>query len=112
VEIASSNVDGITVMQVQGRVNSQTAPLLGEKLMSALGPSNARLALDMSGVDYLSSAGLRVLQVAARHADENAGRLVLHGLNSRVAEVFEISGFAMILTVCATGADAAALLRA
>jgi anti-anti-sigma factor len=111
VEIAASSVDGIVVMEPRGRVNSQTAPLLGERLTEALSAPGTRLALDLSGVEYLSSAGLRVLQMAAMKAGQNSGKLVLHGLNSRVAEVFEISGFAEILSVFATREEALAAAR-
>jgi len=111
VEISASNADDVVVLELRGKVNSQTAPLLGERLTSALSAANARLALDMSGVDYLSSAGLRVLHIAARQADERHGKLVLYGLNSRVSEVFEISGFATILNVCSTRDEALAATR-
>jgi anti-anti-sigma factor len=112
VEIAATSVDGITVLEARGRVNSQTAPVLGERLTTALSAAGARVALDLSGVDYLSSAGLRVLQQAARQADEKSGRFVLCGLSSRVAEVFEISGFSSILSVFATRDEALAAARA
>jgi anti-anti-sigma factor len=112
VEIASSKIDGVVVMELRGRVNNQTAPQLGERLTAALTEPGTRLALDMSGVDYLSSAGLRVLQLAALQAEDNAGKLVMHGLTDRVKEVFEISGFASILSIVSTREEALAAARA
>ena len=111
-DIKLANVEGVTVLEIRGRVDSLTAPALGEKLMGAIAAPNTRLIADMSGVDYLSSAGLRVLLLAARHADQTRGKLVLHGLNSRVGEVFDISGFSSILTICVTRDEALALTAA
>ena len=111
-EIASSKIDGVVVMELRGRVNNQTAPQLGERLTGALTEPGTRLALDMSGIDYLSSAGLRVLQLAALQAEESRGKLVLHGLTDRVKDVFEISGFASILSIVSTREEAVAAARA
>jgi anti-anti-sigma factor len=112
VDIELASVEGVTVLEIRGRVDSLTAPSLGEKLMAAMVAPNTRLIADMSGVEYMSSAGLRVLLLAARHADETQGKLVLHGLNTRVGEVFDISGFSSILTVCVTRDQALALTAA
>ena len=109
VDIQAANVGGVTVLEIRGRVDSLTAPSLGEKLTGAMAAPNPRLIADMSGVDYLSSAGLRVLLLAARQAEQTQGMLVLHGLTSRVGEVFEISGFSSILTICVTRDEALAL---
>lgn len=97
------------MLEIHGRVDSVTAPALGEKVLAAMPPPNPRLILDLAGVEYLSSAGLRVLLLAARHADQHQGKLILCGLSSRVAEVFEISGFSSILTICGTRDEALGL---
>jgi stage II sporulation protein AA (anti-sigma F factor antagonist) len=111
-ELLADDTDGIRILRVRGRVDSATAQALGDSLVGSLTPPGARLIADMSGVDYLSSAGLRVLLLAMQQAQKANGRFVLHGLNSRVAEVFEISGFNSILTVCASRDDALALMAA
>ncbi len=111
-EILAANVGDVTVLEVRGRVDSLTAPALGERLAGAMAVEKPRLVADLSGVDYLSSAGLRVLQVAARRAEDTEGRLVLHGLTSRVVEVFEISGFVSIMTICVTRDEALVLAAA
>ena len=111
-EIQQDDAGDVTVLAISGRVDSLTAPALGEKMIAALGAPNARLIADLSGVEYLSSAGLRVLLQAMKQAQKAKGKLVLHGLNARVAEVFEISGFNSILTVCGTRDEALALIAA
>jgi anti-anti-sigma factor len=105
-EVREGSVDAVTVIEVKGRVDSTTAPALGERLTGALAAPRKRVIVDLSGADYLSSAGLRVLLRAAEQADRTDGKLVLHGLNSRVREVFEISGFLGILTICSTRDEA------
>jgi anti-sigma B factor antagonist/stage II sporulation protein AA (anti-sigma F factor antagonist) len=107
-ELLADEVDGITVVTIRGRVDSTTSPALEERLLGALQSPDARLVADMSGVEYLSSAGLRVMLVAMQQARKAGARLVLHGLTSRVREVFEISGFISILPVCASREEALA----
>lgn len=111
-EVREDSVGGVTVLVVRGRVDSTTAPALGEQLTGALASPQQRLIVDMTGVDYLSSAGLRVLLVAAEQVDQIHGKLVLHGLNDRVQEVFEISAFTSILTICANRDEALVLAGA
>ena len=62
--------------------------------------------LDMAGVEYISSAGLRVVLLLAKRLKQNSGHLVLCGLQPHVHEVFDISGFLAILDV-ADSRDAA-----
>ena len=66
----------------------------------------AKLVIDFSSLDYISSAGLRVLLGTAKRLSQAKGALRLFGLNETVREVFEISGFATILTVVDTEANA------
>ena len=53
----------------------------------------------MSAIDYISSAGLRVLLMTAKKLRENGGLLVLSGMNSSVRQIFELAGFFSIFTV-------------
>lgn len=111
-EVRELSTDGVAVLEVKGRVDSTSAPVLGDKLTRAFASPQQRVVVDLSGADYVSSAGLRVLLRAAKQADQTKGKLVLHGLNSRVEEVFEISGFADIFTICTTRDEALGLAAA
>lgn len=111
-EVREVSADGITVVEVKGRVDSTSAPALGDKLTHAVASPQQRVIVDLSGADYVSSAGLRVLLRAAERLDQTKGKLVLHGLNSRVEEVFEISGFANIFIICRTRGEALVLAAA
>ena len=60
----------VTVLEVKGRIDSTTAPVLGEKLTVALAAPQRRLVLDLRQLEYISSAGFRVLLLAAKRAEE------------------------------------------
>jgi anti-sigma B factor antagonist len=58
-----------------------------------------RVVLDLSGLEYISSAGLRILMLAAKQCKAQKGTLVLTGLQPLVREIFEISKFTMVFTI-------------
>ena len=82
---------------VEGRIDTTTAPVL-EKAVNSLDSSIRDLVLDMTGVEYISSAGLRVL-LAAQKKMSKIGTLKLTGVCDAVMEVFEMTGFADILVI-------------
>lgn len=104
--IASRTQDGVTVVGVQGSLDSNTSPAAQAALDEILAAGGKRVALDFTALDYISSAGLRVLLGTAKKLNGSGGALRLFGLNQSVREVFDISGFSTILTVCRTEADA------
>ena len=80
-----------------GRLDTTTAPELEAALKESMdGVEN--LILDFTGLEYLSSAGLRVL-LAAQKTMNKQGSMVIRNVNDTIQEVFEITGFADILTV-------------
>ena len=81
---------------LSGRLDTTTAPQLEAELKSIEGVT--ALTLDFAGLDYLSSAGLRVL-LAAQKAMGRQGGLVIRNVNETIMEVFEITGFSDILTI-------------
>ncbi len=85
------------VLVVEGRVDTTTAPAL-ENEIGGLGADVKALVLDMSGVEYISSAGLRVL-LGAQKKMSKVGTLKLTGVRDAVMEVFEMTGFADILDI-------------
>ena len=84
-------------MAVIGRLDTTTAPELDAALKEAL-PGVKELVLDFSAMDYISSAGLRVL-LSTQMLMSKQGSMVLTGVNEGVMEVFEITGFSGILTI-------------
>ena len=82
---------------LEGRLDTMTAPELEAELNKDLG-SVESLTLDFSKLDYISSAGLRVLLSAHKAMSSKGGMKVTH-VNEIVREVFDVTGFADILTI-------------
>ena len=81
---------------VEGSIDTLTVPEL-EQAINAAAPNCGKMILDMSGVDYISSAGLRVV-VGANHT-VGKGNLTLRGLSTNVYEIFRMTGFTKYLTI-------------
>lgn len=94
--IAEKN-NGQVVLKVEGRVDTVTSPAL-EKHINNVAPEAKELVLDLAGVEYVSSAGLRVL-LAAQKKMAKVGSMKLVNVCETVMEVFEITGFVDILTI-------------
>ena len=84
-------------LKLDGRLDTMTAPQLEEAVKAAM-PGLTRLTLDFAGVQYISSAGLRVLLTAQKGMNKQ-GAMVLTGVSEAVHEVFDITGFTDILTI-------------
>ena len=82
---------------LEGRLDTMTAPELEAELNTSL-PEAETLTLDFSKLEYISSAGLRVL-LSAHKAMSSKGGLKVTNVNEIVREVFEVTGFADILTI-------------
>ena len=82
---------------LSGRLDTTTAPQLETELKASM-EGVERLVLDFAALEYLSSAGLRVL-LAAQKTMNKQGKMIVRNVNETIADVFEITGFANILTV-------------
>lgn len=89
--------NGVTVIKLDGRLDTTTAPEL-EKAINNEGDALKSLVLDFNGVDYISSAGLRVLLTAQKKMNVQ-GSMELVGVNDAVMDIFEMTGFADILVI-------------
>jgi anti-sigma B factor antagonist len=90
------NNDAVTLI-VSGRLDTQTAPELENELDSILSGLK-ELIFDMTNLEYVSSAGLRVI-LKAQKAMNAQGSMKLTGVNDSIMEVFDITGFLDILTI-------------
>lgn len=109
--IAESRVDGIVAVAPAGRIDTTTAPALEQHLIGLLAAGERRIVVDFAGVDYISSAGLRVFLLAAKKSRAANGKVVLSSLKSHIMEVFDIAGFSSILPIYATRDEACAVLQ-
>lgn len=103
--------DGTSMtVSVEGRIDGHTVIGFEQDLDTHLDDDVTRLILDMAAVDYISSAGLRVILVLTRQLDKRGGKLVLCGLDENVREIFRISGFDRIVAIADDREAAEALL--
>ncbi len=94
----TKNLNGTNLqIALEGRLDTTTAPELEAELKGSLDSADT-LVLDFSKLDYISSAGLRVLLSAHKVMARKGGMKVTH-VNDIVQEVFEVTGFADILTI-------------
>ena len=94
--IKKENGDALEIA-LQGRLDTMTAPQLEQELKSYLGGVK-ELTLDLEGLEYISSAGLRVLLSAQKQMNRQGSMKLVH-VNEIVKEIFEVTGFLDILTI-------------
>ncbi|MES2495913.1 MAG: STAS domain-containing protein [Pseudomonadota bacterium] len=99
-DISENSRDGALVISAVGRIDSTTAGAL-EAVLPGRVRDNAVVVADLSGVPYVSSAGLRVLLIGAKAAKAAGHKLIITGVAPAVREVFDISGFTKIFTIAA-----------
>ncbi len=85
-------------LKVKGRLDTMTSPQLDKEVEINL-KGTELLTMDLSELDYVSSAGLRVLLSAHKSMKKQGGSMVVRGVNEEVQEVFTITGFSEILTI-------------
>jgi anti-anti-sigma factor len=107
-EVTSRTQQDITIIALAGNLDSNTSPQAQAAIDAVLAAGGKKLVVDFSTLDYISSAGLRVLLGAAKKLQGSGGALRLFGLNETVREVFEISGFSKILAVKSSEGEAVA----
>ncbi|HEX4560328.1 MAG TPA: STAS domain-containing protein [Gemmatimonadales bacterium] len=107
-DISTRTRDLVTIVALAGSLDSNTSPAAQQVVDETLKSGAKKVAVDCTALDYISSAGLRVLLGAAKKLGGAGapGGLRLFGLNQTVREVFDISGFSKILAVFATEAEA------
>ena len=86
-----------TVIEIVGRLDTITAPVLDKTINEDIGDT-VNLVLDLKGLEYISSAGLRVL-LGAQKKMQKIGSMKVKNVCEEVMEVFEMTGFADILTI-------------
>ncbi len=102
----------VLVFGLAGRLDSGTAKDLEATLKQKLDDGEQTILMDMEALDYISSAGLRVVLLAAKRLRSSDGRFALSALKGEIRQVFEISGLLRILTVFDTRAEATDALGA
>jgi len=97
-EIEKIHSENKTVLNLKGRIDTVTSPKLQDALAEILSLSD-EVELNFGGVDYVSSAGLRVLLFGQKKSQASGKTMKLKNVSSEVMEVFEITGFSGMLTI-------------
>jgi anti-sigma B factor antagonist len=101
-EVTQTQKEGVFVLGLKGRLDSNTSDDFEKKLLGLILAGETRLVLDFKDLDYISSAGLRVLLKAAKELKRNNGRLAFCSLKDYIREIFELSGFVTFFPIHAT----------
>jgi len=104
--ISSREEGGVTVVGVEGNLDTNTAPDAQQHLDGLQDDGVQKILVNFADLEYISSAGLRVLLATAKRLGGSGGSIRICGLNETVNEVFEISGFSVILSVFGNEAEA------
>ncbi len=110
-EFTQEQAGDVVIVKLAGRLDSGAARSAEDGFNTVLASGTPRLAVDMSGLDYISSAGLRVLLVMAKKVQQAKGKVALFGLVPNVREVFSVSGFDTIFSIQPDSATAVAAVR-
>lgn len=107
-QIVTKELKRIALLEVTGRVDSTTASKLGDALNAAIDDGKSRLVLDLTNVEYMSSAGLREIVAALKKVQNLAGTgdLRLASPSDRVREVLELAGLDEIFKIYDSQLDA------
>lgn len=100
----------VTLITLVGDIDGNTAPGVQADVLAAAAP-DSKMILDMTGVPYMSSAGLRVLLAVYRQMTAQNSQVVLVGLAEEIRDTMEVTGFLDFFTVTATLDEAYTLLQ-
>ncbi len=89
----------VYVVRLKGRLDAVSSPLLERRMVTLLDGGKRRLLLNFGAVDYLSSAGMRLLLSVTKKLSVDKGKLVVCALNDEVMEVIRMAGFNTILNI-------------
>jgi anti-sigma B factor antagonist len=103
--LETSEENGIATVRLEGSLDGKTAPEVREQLRPLLA-TESKLILDLTKVDYLSSAGLRLLLLLYRELSAKKGKLALLGVSEDIRTVMSHTGFLNFFTLAATEAEA------
>ena len=97
-EITTREQDGITIIDISGRLDASNSKEAESTILAAEG-EGSKVILNLENLEYISSAGLRVLLLSAKKARAGHGKFCIVSLTESVMDVFEISGFSAIFEI-------------
>ena len=110
--ITSETIDGVEIITISGRLDASASAPLKAKLDEVITGGTHKIALDLSGMTYIGSAGLREFFLAGKNLARVKGAMVLFALQAPVQRIFDISGLPTSYPIVATRDEALARLNA
>ena len=107
-KMVTKQVEAISIVGFEGKLDTNTCPETETYLKDLLDQGAQKVLIDFEKLDFISSAGLRILLAGTKRLETSGGELRICGLNETVNEIFEISGFCTILSVFDNEQDALA----
>ena len=104
--INPSKLQDSLVISLVGRIDANSAKELEQQSLGWIEGGEKKLVLDFTSVDFISSAGLRVILLIAKKLEPAEGKVKLCGLNATLKDVFEISGFSKLFVIVPGVAEA------
>lgn len=98
-QIQEEEREGKKILRIAGKIDASSAPILEKQINSLLESDLKKLLLDFTRVEYLSSAGMRLLLSATKKLKAREGRVVICGMNREVMEIIKMAGFERILHI-------------
>ena len=105
-EITEERRGNTMILCIIGKLDASTSKDLEVKVLSLIASKQDKLIIDLSQLDYISSAGLRIFLLAAKRMDEAKGKMILCSLKDGVKQVFDIAGFSSFLTLASSAEEA------
>jgi anti-anti-sigma factor len=98
-QISDESVGGVCVVTARGRLDGAASGLFGERVQSLIRPERPKMLIDFTGIDFVTSAGLRVVLTILKKVKSANGVFALCGVQASVREVLEITGFAGMIQI-------------
>jgi anti-anti-sigma factor len=105
-EVAFETINEATIVVITGRIDSATSKELETKLIPMINSGIRKMIVDFARVDFISSAGLRIMLLSAKKLKQAGGKMALCCLKDTIREVFDISGFSSIIPISPTRDEA------
>lgn len=91
--------ENIVVLALEGRLDTLSSGFLQESLRDIINSAQHQILIDCTGLQFISSSGLRVLLSAAKQLNSLKGKIALCALEDRIKNVFDIAGFTMLFSI-------------
>lgn len=98
-EINKEKRNGVTCLRIEGCLDASNSSVAEKNIRDTITAEGANLIIDLSKLEYISSAGLRVILVVAKDIKTKNGKIVLCSMTESVRSVFDISGFTSIFDI-------------